>query len=216
MAVLRIGMAANQASGGAVAWRCRRGISASVESGGALFAQPFRKFGIAQIQLALQLLPHTGQINASPHMIDIGSNSGLRVGAELSHQPLNLQPGRLRHATQHRVVAAPRPVLGQVADTCPHGVEHHVARQLQQIRLALHDDRFEPALKHMTIPVVGAVVSLGVRSIELAHSGAQVAVDGLHNDMKVVVHHAVGMAEPIVARAHLTQQMEPVMPVGVV
>ena len=56
------------------------------------------------------------------------------------------------------LVAAPGPVLGQVADPCPHGVEHHVARQLQQVGFALHDDGFESTLKDVTDPAVGAVV----------------------------------------------------------
>ncbi len=78
-----------------------------------------------------------------------------------------------------------------VANACPHGVQHHIASQLQQVGFALHDDGFESALKNVTNPVVGAVVSLGINAVELAHTGAQVAVDGLYNHMKVVVHQAV-------------------------
>ena len=40
---------------------------------------------------------------------------------------------------------------------------------------------------------------LCVHAVELTHTGAQVAFDGFHNDMKVVVHQAVGVAEPVMA-----------------
>ena len=53
--------------------------------------------------------------------------------------------------------------------------------------------------------VVRAVVPLGIHTVELAHTGAQVAVDGLYNDVKVVVHQAVGVTEPVVAGTHLAQ-----------
>ena len=138
-------------------------------------------------------------------MINVSGDGGPRVIAELRHQPPHVQPRRRSYAAQHGVVAAPRPVLGQVADACPHGVEHHVASQFQQVRLALHDDGLESALKNVTDPVVRAVVPLGIDAVELAHTGAQVAVDGLYNDMKVVVHQAVGVAEPVMAGTHLAQ-----------
>ena len=73
-----------------------------------------------------------------------------------------MQPGRRRNAAQnaaqHGLVAAPGPVLGKITNACPHGVEHHVARQLQQVGFALHDDGFESTLKDVTDPAVGAVV----------------------------------------------------------
>ena len=53
--------------------------------------------------------------------------------------------------------------------------------------------------------VVVSVVPLRVNAIELAHTGAQVAVNGLHNDMKVVVHQAVGVAQPVMTGTDLAQ-----------
>ena len=49
------------------------------------------------------------------------------------------------------------------------------------------------------------VMPLGVNAVELAHTGAQVTIDGLHNDMKVVVHQAVGVAQPVVPGANIAQ-----------
>ena len=57
----------------------------------------------------------------------------------------------------------------------------------------------------LEFPVVAAVVPLGINAVELAHAGAQVAVDGLYNNMKVVVHQAVGVAEPVMAGTYLAQ-----------
>ena len=84
MAGLRAGIAANSVSGGAEARRCRRGISASAESLTSIFfAQSFSEFGIPQIQLALQLVPHAGQIHASPDVMDVRSHRCSGVIAKL-------------------------------------------------------------------------------------------------------------------------------------
>ena len=113
MAGLRAGMAANRASGGAEARRCRPGISASAESLAPIFlTNNLNKFGITQIHLALQLRPHAGQIHAGPDVIDVSSHSGLRAIAKLRHQPPQMQPGRRRTAAQHVAAAAGPDVFG--------------------------------------------------------------------------------------------------------
>ena len=44
---------------------------------------------------------------------------------------------------------------------------------------------------------------------EMAHTGVQPAMDGLYNDMKVVVHQAMSGAPPVVTVANFAQQIEP-------
>ena len=56
---------------------------------------------------------------------------------------------------------------------------------------------------------MGVVVPLCVDAVELAHASAQSAIDGLHDDVEVVVHQAVGVAHPVVALADLPEQAEP-------
>ena len=58
-------------------------------------------------------------------------------------------------------------------------------------------------------------VPLRINAIELAHTRAQVAIDRLHNDMKMVVHQAVGMANPVKPATHLAEQIDPALPVRI-
>ena len=44
-----------------------------------------------------------------------------------------------------------------------------------------------------------------IRLFEMTHTGAEVAIEGLHTDMKVVVHQAVSVAQPIVSIANFAQ-----------
>ena len=46
----------------------------------------------------------------------------------------------------------------------------------------------------MANTTVCAVMPLGVNAVELAHACAQVAIDSFNDDVKVVVHQAVGVA----------------------
>ena len=44
-----------------------------------------------------------------------------------------------------------------------------------------------------------------IRLFEMTHTGAEVAIEGLHNDMKVVVHQAASVAQRIVSIANFAQ-----------
>jgi hypothetical protein len=57
----------------------------------------------------------------------------------------------------------------------------------------------------LTDPVVGTVLPLRIHAVELSHPGAQITVDGLNNNIEIVVHQAVGVAKPVVAGTDLAQ-----------
>ena len=106
--------------------------------------------------------------------------------------------------------------LGQGAHTSAHGGEDDIARQFQQVRLALHDDGFKAPLKHRPDAAMGAVMPLGVDAVDLSHASAQIAFDRLHDDEEVVVHEAVGVAYPVEAPTDLAKEGEPVLAVSIV
>jgi len=54
---------------------------------------------------------------------------------------------------------------------------------------------------------MGAVVPRGVDAVELSHTGTQIAFDGFHDDVEVVVHEAVGVAHPVEALADLAKEV---------
>lgn len=61
-----------------------------------------------------------------------------------------------------------------------------------------------------------SVVPLGVNTIELAHARAQVAIDRLDDDVKVVVHQAIRVAQPVVTHTNLAQQVQPALTICIV
>jgi hypothetical protein len=63
----------------------------------------------------------------------------------------------------------------------------------------LHQDRREPALEEMPYPMMPTVVRLGRAPIQLAHAEREVGLRRFDQEMIVVVHQAIGMAEPAIA-----------------
>jgi hypothetical protein len=57
-----------------------------------------------------------------------------------------------------------------------HRVQHHVARQLQQVRLTLDHDGLVPPLKDMPHPAMAPVEGLRPHPVQMAHARRQVAV----------------------------------------
>ncbi len=60
----------------------------------------------------------------------------------------------------------------------------------------------------MARPAVPPIEGLGVDTVELAHPPRQVRLRGLNQQVVVVVHQAVGMAEPPIAGDDLAEGLE--------
>jgi hypothetical protein len=55
----------------------------------------------------------------------------------------------------------------------------------------------KPSLKQMSDPMVTPVKRLSINSVELAHSSGEIPIRSLDHQMVVIVHQAVGLAEPV-------------------
>ncbi len=63
---------------------------------------------------------------------------------------------------------------------------------------------------------MGTVEGLGVDTVQLAHPGGQIAFRSFDQQVVVVVHQAVGMAEPVEAPDNLTRELKEQLTVAVI
>jgi hypothetical protein len=61
----------------------------------------------------------------------------------------------------------------------------------------LNENPFESSLKQVTDPTLALVVRLRVYPIELPHSFGQVSIRRFNDEMIVIVHYAISMADPV-------------------
>lgn len=83
------------------------------------------------------------------------------MAAKLGQQPFRLQPGQCGRGTDERIVGAPASLACLRHYVRPHRAEHHVARQLQQVRVgrveqSLSRDRLELRMVQAQRPERGA------------------------------------------------------------
>jgi hypothetical protein len=60
----------------------------------------------------------------------------------------------------------------------------------------LDEDRVEPSLKNVPLKSVAAVEPCGVASVEPVHTGREVCVRGLDNEVEVIGEQAIRVAPP--------------------
>ena len=66
------------------------------------------------------------------------------------------------------------------------------------MRFPFHQNRFEPALKQVPNPLVTAVKTLSVDSVELAHADGEIGLRCFNQQMIMIRHQTVGVADPTV------------------
>jgi len=79
------------------------------------------------------------------------------------------------------------------------------------VTVFLDEDGFIPSLKEMADPPVPFVEFLSVDAIQLPHAEGEIALRRFDDKVKVVIHEAIGMAEPIVAFIDLVESREKVL-----
>src|SRR6185295_6256250 len=84
------------------------------------------------------------------------------------------------------------------------------------MRLFLHQNRCEAALQQMAHPRMPPIEALRIPAVQLAHPERQIRLRCFKEEMIVVVHQAVGMAEPAVAIHDVGKHGEKLRSVAVV
>jgi hypothetical protein len=70
----------------------------------------------------------------------------------------------------------------------------------------------DPALND---PMVPAVKTLGINPVELAHADREIGLGRLDQQMVVIGHQAVGVADPVIAAHHARERAQKQLAVGV-
>ena len=82
--------------------------------------------------------------------------------------------------------------------------------------ILLNEKSFEPSLEDMTHPPMTFVIGLGVYTIDLPHSYGQVSIRCFNDQRIVIVHQAVGMADPVKALDDLSKRIQKKFAIAVI
>jgi hypothetical protein len=69
--------------------------------------------------------------------------------------------------------------------------------------LFFHQNGREPSLEEMSHSMMSPVVRLRIAAVELPHAKRQIRLWGFQEEMIVVIHQAIGMAEPAIPIDHM-------------
>ncbi len=72
----------------------------------------------------------------------------------------------------------------------------------------LYKNRLVPALKEVSNPLMPPIECLSVYAIELPHANRKISIRGLYDQVIVIVHKTIGMAEPVVALVDLREGIQ--------
>jgi hypothetical protein len=128
-------------------------------------------------------------------------------GAEFLEETVDCQPGLSPLQACCLTIAAPAPLASMRDQPGPDGVEHNVARKLEQVGFSLHQDSLEASLKEMSAAVVPAIEVLRVAAIEPVHATREVGLGCLHDEVIVVGHQDKGEQLPSEAHNGLAQHL---------
>src|SRR2546428_13578386 len=79
------------------------------------------------------------------------------------------------------------------------GIEHDVARQLEQMGVALEENTAESAVGEMALEAGPPVEPLGVDTVEPLHTDRDIAGRGLDEKGEGILHQAKGGGAPILS-----------------
>jgi hypothetical protein len=83
----------------------------------------------------------------------------------------------------------------------PDRVEYHISARLKKMAILLHQDCLKPSLKEVPYPAMPLIESLRIDTVQLPHAYRKISVGCINEQMVMIVHQAVGVAEPIVPKS---------------
>jgi hypothetical protein len=96
-------------------------------------------------------------------------------------------------------------------------VEHDVARELDEVRVALDENASESTIEEMTLVSMPPVEPLSVDTVKPLHPGRNVPARCLDEKVKVIRHQAIGVTSPCVPLDDVLEDLlepEPIADVG--
>lgn len=101
-------------------------------------------------------------------------------------------------------------------EASPYRVEHDVAADGVQIGLPVDQLGVEAAFQHVPRPPVLTIEPLAADAVELPHGARELGVGGLQQQVIMIAHQTVGMAEGMVALHDGGEDRQETLAVGVV
>lgn len=150
------------------------------------------------------------QHRLSPHLMPDGLADApadelpvflLRKGpffTELAQDPFPRQAEMACLSSRRGPIAAPLPRLGCFHHLRSDRIEGDVPANLEQMAVLLNEDGLVPSLEEMTGSSARSVKELRINAVQLTHAERKIAVRRLDEEVVVVVHQTVGMADPVV------------------
>ena len=167
--------------------------------------EPLEKWFIPEETLADKPFPRRFGCQPFQNEFPVSFSRCFPVPSELSKDPVGEEEFRTVSAAGSEREAGPWIVLGVRDDPRPDRVEHNIPTKLEQVGILLHEDRFEPSLKHVADFPVSAVELLRVDAVELPHSLGKVCVGCFNEEVVVIGHETVRMTNPVVSLDNISE-----------
>jgi hypothetical protein len=90
---------------------------------------------------------------------------------------------------------------------CSYRIEYYITADIEKVSVLLNENSFKPPLKEMTNPAVPLIKCLGIHAIEPPHSLRQVSIRCFNDQVIVVVHQAIGIANPMETLRDLSKRL---------
>jgi hypothetical protein len=108
---------------------------------------------------------------------------GLSFSAEVAQELVECEKRRSRLQPGGRAIATPSPVGGMRTDSRADGIQHEVAGELAEMRLAGNDRCSIAALEEVPFPAMATIEALRVSPVQSLHSTAEVRLGRLYEEM---------------------------------
>lgn len=147
------------------------------------------------------------------HELPVLPLRSVTLASELPQHPRAHETGMSRFPARRGPVAAPFPESRSIDHLRPNGIKDNIPAHFEQVAVFLDQDGLVPPLEQMPGPAVRLIEELRVHTVQLAHAESQVAVRSLYEQMIMIVHQAVGVADPVIAFVDVLKRVEELMPI---
>jgi hypothetical protein len=74
--------------------------------------------------------------------------------------------------------------------------------------ILLHQNCLKPSLKEVPYPAMPLIESLRIDTVQLPHAYRKISVGCINEQMVMIVHQAIGVAEPIVPKGNIRKGIQ--------
>ncbi len=175
-----------------------------------LLSGPGNEGVIAKIDLVRRPAPIGGLSRSACHEVDVGLPPFV-ASPERRNGWFGAEPRGRRCEPDSRSIATPRPLRRISDDSGAHRIQHDVARELDEVSLALGEDGVIATLVDVPDATMTLVEMLRETAVEMLHPANEVAGGRFlqrEQQMVMICHEAVRVKCPTVTLARRTEESE--------